>query len=358
MIKKPHKCDILPFKIEYTDNIIRLLSEASEKYGEYKGKLNSLGIDKHYFLMSIIKKDSYKSTQIEGTSIPESELFAIEYKVETSDEYKEIVNYIQALKYGTNKINKDRKISIELINEMHRLLLSSVRGSNKKPGEIRKIQNRIGSTGQGIESSSFIPPVPEEVLDLMSNLIDYMNSSYNVPDLIALAIAHAQFETINPYLDGNGRIGRALIPLQLAVISDDEPILFISEVIEEYKSSYERGLNNSRIGNYSSYIEFFLQCVIDQCYSYSRRIEMINELKIVDLELMFSIIKNENAIKIYNLLLQKVVISSDEVTEYLDISIQTSRVYINNLIKIGILKKVSNEHRYVYSKLYNIFMGV
>ena len=125
----------------------------------------------------------------------------------------------------------------------------------------------------------------------MSNLTEYMNTSYNVPDLIALAIAHAQFETIHPYHDGNGRLGRALIPLQLAVISNDEPILFVSEVIEQYKPSYIRGLNNTRKGNYSSYIEFFLQCVVDQCYSYSRKIEMINILKTKDMEVIFSIIK-------------------------------------------------------------------
>ncbi len=356
-MKTPHKCNILPFSIEYTDNIIRLLYEASVKYGEYKGKLDLLGIDKHYFLMSIIKKDSYKSTQIEGTTISQSELFTIEYKKEVNDDYKEIVNYIDALKYGTSKVKKDGKISIELINKMHKMLLSSVRGKNKKPGQIRQIQNWIGSNGQTIEHASFIPPIPEEVLDLMSNLTEYMNTSYNVPDLIALAIAHAQFETIHPYHDGNGRLGRALIPLQLAVISDDEPILFVSEIIEQYKPSYIRGLNNTRKGNYSSYIEFFLQCVVDQCYSYSRKIEKINILKTKDMEVIFSIIKNENALKIYKLLLEKVVISSNQVVEYLDVTIQTARVYINNLIDIGILKKVSNEHRYVYTELYNIFIG-
>ena len=356
-MEKPHKCNILPLDIEYTDKMIRLLYEASVKYGEYKGKLDLSGIDKHYFLMSIIKKDSYKSTQIEGTSIPESELFTIEYKKETSDDYKEIINYIQAIKYGTKKIKEDGKISIELINNMHKLLLSSVRGEKKNPGDIRKIQNWIGPNGKGIESATFIPPVPGEVLDLLSNLTEYMNNSYNVPDLIALAITHAQFETIHPYLDGNGRLGRALIPLQLAVISDDEPILFISEIIEQYKPSYERGLTNSRRGKINDFIEFFLQCVIDQSYSYSRRIEMIDSLKSKDLEQIFSLIKNENAIKLYNLLLEKVVITSNLVVEYLNVSIQTARVYINSLIRINILKKVPNEHRYVYTELFDIFVG-
>ena len=157
----------LPYDIQYTSNMIRLLYEASVKYGEYKGKLDLSGIDKHYFLMSIIKKDSYKSTQIEGTSIPESELFTIEYNQESSDEYKEIINYVQAIKYGTKKIKEDGKISIELINNMHKILLTSVRGEKKKPGEIRKIQNWIGPYGKGIESAIFIPPVPEELLDLM-----------------------------------------------------------------------------------------------------------------------------------------------------------------------------------------------
>lgn len=354
---KPHKCNSLPIKIEYTDNIIKLLSEATFKYGEYKGKLDSLSIDKHYFLMSIIKNDGFKSTQIEGTSVPQSEVFSVEYKQETSDEYKEIVNYIDALKYGTNEIRVNGKISIKLINKMHKILLTSVRGMEKFPGEIRKIQNWIGPDDQKIEKATFIPPVPEEVLDLMSNLTDYMNTSYDVPDLIALAIAHAQFETIHPYHDGNGRLGRALIPLQLAVISDSEPILFMSEIIEQYKPSYERGLTNSRIGNSSSYIEFFLQCIVDQCYSYSRKIELIEELKKRDLETMVYLIK-KNSFKLYNLLLEKVVFSSEQVAEALDVSIQTARVYINKLIRVGILNKVKSEQRYVYTDLFNIFVGI
>jgi Fic family protein len=132
--------------------------------------------------------------------------------------------------------------------------------------------------GVGIEGAIFVPPVPESVIELLSNLYEYMNDAFIDPLLINVAISHAQFETIHAYRDGNGRVGRALIPIQMAMLEGNKPILYLSEVMEIYKPSYQRNLMESRRGNLAGFIKFFLQCVIEQCASYINKISRIKEI--------------------------------------------------------------------------------
>lgn len=163
---------------------------------------------------------------------------------------------------------KDGGISYELVNQMHEILLDSVRVAEKTHGKIRTTQNWIGSKGCDIDEATFVLPAPEEVYGLLLNLYEYMNNLFIDPFLINVAISHAQFETIHAYNDGNGILRRALIPVQMAVLDETMPILFMFEIIELYKPSYQRNLMELRRGNVTGYIKFFLQCVIDQCSSY------------------------------------------------------------------------------------------
>ena len=139
--------------------------------------------------------------------------------------------------YAFDRIQKGGKIDIGLVNDMHRIILDSVRGSEKSPGQIRTTQNWIGPRGAGIENATFIPPAPEEVYMLLQNLYDYMNDEFIDPILINVALSHVQFETIHAYRDGNGRLGRALIPVQMAMLDQSEPMLYMSEILELYKPS-------------------------------------------------------------------------------------------------------------------------
>ena len=161
---------------------------------------------------------------------------------------------------------------------MHKILLDSVRGNNKEPGKVRDVQNWIGPKGCTIEEAIFVPPIPEEVPILLDNLFNYMNDLYVYPLFINMAISHSQFETTHAYRDGNGRLGRALIPIQLAMLTHEEPILFLSEVIELYKPSYHKYLNESRNGNMLGFIKFFLQCIIEQCNNYIAKINIIQRI--------------------------------------------------------------------------------
>ena len=212
------------------------------KYGEYKSSLKNTNFDSSFFLDSIILSESFKSTQIEGTQISQDDMYYLKYMPQT-DENLEIQNLKKVINYSKLYLKENNIVDIKFVNDIHKILLDSVRGNEKEPGKIRNIQNWIGPKGCTIDEAIFVPPIPEDVPILLNNSFEYMNDSFIDPLFVNLAISHSQFETIHAYRDGNGRLGRALIPIQLANLTDDEPILFLSEIIELYKPRYHKFLN-------------------------------------------------------------------------------------------------------------------
>lgn len=280
---EPYKAKKMPLEYKIDKEMLRLISEANVKYGEYKSMLKTLEFDAGFFLDSVILNESYKSTQIEGTQISQDEMYYLKY-MEKTDDNREIQNLKKTIEYATAYLQRGNQINYELVNEMHRIILDSVRGAQKTPGRIRTTQNWIGPRGCTIDSATFIPPVPEEVYGLLINLYEYMNDEFTDPLLVNVALSHMQFETIHAYKDGNGRLGRALIPVQMAMLDESTPVLYMSEILELYKPSYQRNLMECRKGNVTGYIKFFLQCVIDQCNSYINKIERIKEIYREDME--------------------------------------------------------------------------
>ena len=249
---EPMKVQKLPIEYKIDKELLTLLVEANQKYGEYKTLLKNTNFDSKFFLDSIILSESVKSTQIEGTQISQDDMYYLKY-MPKNDDTSEIQNLKEVISYAKEYLDDGKEINLVFLNKIHKILLNSVRG------KIRDIQNWIGPKGCSINEAIFIPPVPEDVPGLLENLFNYMNDEYIDPIFINLAISHSQFETIHAYRDGNGRLGRALIPLQLASLTKDTPILFLSEVIEIYKPSYNKFLNESRKGNMVAFIKFFLQ---------------------------------------------------------------------------------------------------
>ena len=254
---KPYVAKKMPLEYKIDKEMLRLISEANVKYGEYKSLLNTLEFDSSYFLDSVLLTESYKSTQIEGTQISQDEMYYLKY-MEITDDNREIQNLKKTIEYAEKYLKVHENIGYEMVNEMHRIILDSVRGSQKTPGQIRTTQNWIGPRGCTLESATFIPPIPEEVYGLLTNLYEYMNDEFVDPLLVNVALSHMQFETIHAYSDGNGRLGRALIPIQMARFEQDKPILYMSEILELYKPAYQYNLMESRKGNYLGYIKFFL----------------------------------------------------------------------------------------------------
>ena len=215
-------------------------------------------------------KEAVLSSKIEGTQATLDEVFEFEAKMDGKDEEKrkdinEIVNYREALEYGIKNL-KDYPISENFVKKLHSILLRSGRGQNKAPGEFRKTQVFIGRPGATIEEATFVPPPANEIVPLFSNLERYLNSDNEKDKLVQIAIAHYQFESIHPFLDGNGRVGRLLISLFLydkKLLS--HPFLYLSEYLEEYRDDYYallRGVSEKQ--DWGSWIKFFLSALTVQ----------------------------------------------------------------------------------------------
>lgn len=351
---EPYKAKMMPLEYNLDKELLVLTSEANARYGEYKSLLQTLELDASYFLDSLILNESYKSTQIEGTQISQDEMFYLKYMDETDDK-REIENLKKAIDYAYDNISSG--ISYEMVNDMHRILLDSVRGSEKTPGKIRTTQNWIGPRGCSIEGATFIPPVPEEVYGLLINLYEYMNNTYLDPLLVNVALSHAQFETIHAYKDGNGRLGRALIPVQMAYLDNTQPILFLSEIMELYKPSYQRNLMELRRGNVIGFIKFFMQCVIDQCVAYIYKIEQVKRIFKEDMDIIDSI-KGNSVYKLMPIIKKQIVFTKKELTEESDVSVNTVSHIVDQLLDLGIIQmdKTVTKRGYRYQRIYEVFV--
>jgi|SRR5690554_930686 len=326
-----------------------LLSEANLCLGNFNAF--SLYVpDVDVFIRMHIVKEATKSSRIEGTrtEMEEALLKDNEIQPERRDDWKEVQNYIKAMNYSISKL-KTLPVSTRMLKESHKILMQGVRGESKTPGEFRTSQNWIG--GATIADAVFIPPPHTYVNELMGDLENFLhNENINVPPLIKAAISHYQFETIHPFLDGNGRIGRLLITLQLVgsgVLS--KPTLYLSDYFEKHRTIYYDNLNLVRIKNdLAQWIKFFLVAVIET----SRKgIDTFQEiLKLKDK------IENEKIIKLgkklpkakelMNKLYSNPIIDSSDVSELLKVTPATANSLIQDFINLGILKEITGGKRY------------
>jgi Fic family protein len=223
-----------------------------------------------WFIYAFVRKEAVISSQIEGTQATLIDLLAQEAGERprddaTAQEVQEVCNYLDALNYARAELNspKGLPISIRLLNESHRRLMKGVRGATKQPGEVRKTQNWIGGTRPG--SAMFVPPPPQALKRRLGDLEKFLHADSSLPALIRAGLAHVQFETIHPYLDGNGRIGRLLVTLLLEhwkLLS--APLLYLSLYLKRNRSEYYRLLNDvRRAGDWEAWLGFFLEGVAE-----------------------------------------------------------------------------------------------
>lgn len=338
-----------------------LLSEADQKIGS----LNAFSLyvpDVDIFIRMHIVKEATQSSRIEGTKTEVEEVLLKNEELlpEKRNDWKEVQNYIEAMNHSISMLEK-LPVSTRLIKESHKILLQSVRGEHKTPGEFRKSQNWIG--GATINDAVFIPPPQTEVPELMSDLESFLlNENINVPPLIKAALAHYQFETIHPFLDGNGRIGRLLITLFLVssgVLS--KPTLYLSDYFEKHRNLYYDNLNNVRAANnLTQWIKFFLVAVIETS---KRGIQTFNQILALKEEIENDRIislgkKLPKAKKLINYLYGNPILSSADITQKLNVTPATANSLIEDFIKLRILVEITGGKRYrVYSfqKYLNLF---
>jgi Fic family protein len=313
------------------------------------------------FIQMHITKEANTSSKIEGTKTEMDEVLISKDQVdpEKRDDWQEVRNYIDAMNSAIKEL-ETLPISNRLIKNIHAILLNSVRGEAKQPGEFRKSQNWIG--GASLTTAYFIPPHHNEVNELMSDLEKFLhNEEIFVPHLIKIAIAHYQFETIHPFLDGNGRIGRLLITLYL--VSNGllkKPSLYLSDFIERNKSVYYESLTRVRTDNdLIHWIKFFLEAVISTANSGIRTFQNILSLK----QEMDSIIigfgkKAHNASKLIEFLYQKPIVSISDIIEPLNVSKQTASVLVKEFEEKGILIEITGYERnklFAFNKYLSIY---
>jgi len=251
---------------------LKLTAGLQEKVGFAEQKLSRLELagemvpSLEWFIYAFVRKEAVVSSQIEGTQASLVDLLAYEAgapagKDESTDDVEEVSNYLAALAYARQQLRSEKglPLSTRLLNEAHRRLMKGVRGSTKAPGELRRTQNWIGGTRAG--NAVYVPPPPQEVGRLLSDLERYIHRDDDLPPLVRAALVHVQFETIHPYLDGNGRIGRLLITLLLEHWKLlPEPLLYLSLFFKRHRAEYYRLLNAVRLeGAWDSWVSFFLE---------------------------------------------------------------------------------------------------
>lgn len=366
----PYMAKKLPFKEEINYNkITKQLLSTNSSVSKFDGMLEEATINKELFLNPLTKKEAVLSSKIEGTQATLTEFLEIEVEdgktTSTSkyDDFVEILNYNKAIAYAEEELNDKNKITLWMIRNIHKILLDGARGKDKNPGEFRNDQNWIGKPGSTIEEATFIPVSPEILIDNLENLENYISEYDEQSALVQAAIIHAQFEKIHPFKDGNGRIGRMLIPLFLYyknVMS--RPVLYVSEFLEENREEYYYKLN--KIDEEDGWIEwilFFLRAVETQSNKNIEKIKKLQNLYEDYKTIINEILNTKNSIYILDALFQHPICKSNTIFETVskktNIDSSTIDRYLKKLVEKGILIPENDKERhkkYYFKKLIDI----
>ena len=324
-----------------------LLSQADIKLGELNA-FSQLIPDVDFFIKMHILKEGTKSSRIEGTQTKIDDAVQKEenIEVEKKDDWLEVHNYVEAMNQSIKSFDK-LPLSNRLLKQAHRTLMRGARGNRKTPGEFRKSQNWIGGTS--LRDAVFIPPHQDSVDDLMNDLEKFLhNENLAIPQLIKIGIAHYQFETIHPFLDGNGRIGRLLITLYL--VSNDllsKPTLYLSDFFEKHRSLYYDNLTRVRTHNdLVQWLKFFLEGVRATAESSIQTFKNIIKLRSeVETKIAKLGKKQEMAREFLQHLYSNPMVDSSDVVKLFNINISTALRLIDDFVKLKILKEITGQKR-------------
>lgn len=326
-----------------------LASEAMLALGRLDG-VRSVAPDTSLFLYMYVRKEALLSSQIEGTQSSLSDLLLYEDEAAPGvplDDVEEVSSYVAALTHGLERIRGGFPLSLRLLKEMHAILLSSGRGSTKQPGEFRRSQNWIGGTRPG--NALFVPPPPQHVLDLMSNLEAFLHETDSgLPPLIKAGLAHVQFETIHPFLDGNGRLGRLLITLYLCEQGIlDEPLLYLSLYLKTHRATYYALLQEVREhGRWETWLEFFLTGVRDVAKQAHEAARAISAIFGEDAEKIAGLGRGAPAAQALHAILQKrPLLTIGTAAELSGVTFPTATAALERLQALGIVEEITGKAR-------------
>jgi len=336
--------------IQIEGELQTLLSLADRALGRLDGSIQTLP-NADLFVFMYVRKEAVLSSQIEGTQSSLTDLLAAEAKIlsfQTPKDVDEVVNYVGAMKYGLDRL-KELPLSVRLITEIHRELLQGVRGSHLTPGELRRSQNWIGPSGCTLAEASFVPPPPHEVPEALGNLERFLHEGSSLPALIQIGLAHAQFETIHPFLDGNGRVGRLLITFLLCQREIlIKPVLYLSHYFKKHRSDYYEHLQRIRdTGDWESWLKFFLKGVVEvsaEATETARRILLLREThRMMITEKLGRAAGNGHRLLEY--LFQHPILSVAEVQKLTGTTFPAANNLVSRLVEQGMVQEITGNRR-------------
>jgi len=334
------------------------LLDPLERANRALGKLDGFGAilpETSLFLYMYVRKEALLSSQIEGTQSSLSDLLIFETKNAPGvplDDVREVSNYVMAMQYGLRRMKEGLPVSLRLIREVHKILLSKGRGSDKTPGEFRRSQNWVGGTRPG--NAGFVPPPPAQMMENLGALEKFLhNDPVATPALVKAALAHVQFETIHPFLDGNGRLGRLLITLLLCAENAlSEPLLYLSLYFKKNRAAYYELLQGVRAeGKWRDWLIFFLKGVIETGEQSADTARRLLDLFRYDREKVRGLGRPAaSALQLLQRLESKPVTTVQEAAKVVRITEPTARAAFRHLQKLGIVREISGHRRgQVYS---------
>jgi len=351
--------DLLPPAIN-TEQLITPLAEATQALGRLHGIGPRVG-SREILIEPFIRKEALESSQIEGTHATLSDIYAYEagqkalIDEDRQQGTQEVVNYLHALTHGLDAITAGDSVTVELLCEMHDRLLSGVRGDEADPGELRTTQNFIGSTPY-IQDARYVPPPPNEIPGLLEDLLEYANQDTDLHPLLRIGLIHYQFETIHPFLDGNGRLGRLLISLLLQ--RDGllpEPYLYLSSYFNARRSAdVDHLLAVSQRGDWEEWLLFFLRGVQSQADEAHQRANLLVDLR-EDYQQRYQSERSENILELVMRLFEDPYLDVNTAADWLDVEYSTANRLIGQLENDGILEELTGKKRNRFYRASEVF---
>lgn len=328
-----------------------LLSRADRALGRLDGSVVTLP-NPDLFVFMYVRKEAVLSSQIEGTQSSLQDLLAAEAdlfdSVSVPRDVDEVVNYVQAMNYGLARLS-DLPVSVRLIREIHERLMEGVRGGRLTPGELRRTQNWIGPGGSGLAEAVFVPPPPELVPEVLGELETFLHSADDLPLLVKIGLAHAQFETIHPFLDGNGRVGRLLITFLLTERGVlEKPVLYLSHYLKRHRQEYYERLQAVRDdGDWEGWLAFFLRGVTEvsgEAAETARRVLLLRERHRA--EITGSLGRAAaNGHRVLESLFDRPIISVGETQKLTGTGFAAANQLVARMTELGILREITGNAR-------------
>ena len=338
--------------IEIDDGMLTLLSNADRNLGRLDGATETLP-NPDLFVFMYVRKEAVLSSQIEGTQSSLIDFLEFEAGAQRRGlprDVAEVSNYVDAMNFGLEQIKKGKNLSLALIRQIHSRLLRGVRGGEHRPGEFRHVQNWIGSPGSSPRNAVFIPPAVPVMQDALAHLEAFLLSKIHMPPLIKVGLAHAQFETIHPFLDGNGRMGRLLITFLLTMEDFlSRPLLYLSYYFRQNRTSYYEKLQSVRDdGDWEAWMKFFLRGVYevsDQATKTARKIVRLREEHRGSVQKTLGSSAGK-ALVVLEHLYQRPMVMVRDVREVTGLSAPSANSLVTKLEGAGILTETTGQARY------------